>query len=356
MLIAEPKYSVGQITDANRILFPDAFDDVSADVLYTYTSRSLEQDIIIRKQLPPPSAFGFRGTNILLGVMTEFINPPAPRRTSKLITVTEPLAVQRALVELPDEEIGLGSMRIVRGKAFSLGSDPDPIPVMKSWQVLEGRHFLVESTPVSWLAPKLAALPRQAGVTSPREPQQFKRLLAAIGNKQSSSAMLASIEYSPVKHDDQPGVVLDYLIVNQALLNVNFASYGKAGFAAVGQESWDWWNTYDFPDYTAAALPDLQWSDYTGGSGVGIVVSNAPAVGSHALIEDPMHGNFVYGSNSARLTVTITNLPDNVYDLLVYAPRTPANGTPVVELKRAGRSLWTKNLSQWGNGWHSPVW
>ena len=97
-------------------------------------------------------------------------------------------------------------------------------------------------------------------------------------------------------------------VVNQALLNVNFASYNKAGPAAIGQESWDYWNTYDFPEYSSAALSDLQWSDYSGGSDVGIVVSNAPGVGSHSLIEDGMYNAFVYGSTSARLTVTITNL------------------------------------------------
>ena len=227
---------------------------------------------------------------------------------------------------------------------------------MKSWQVLERRQFFVESTPLNWIAPKLAALPRYAGIMPPREPQTLKQLLAAVSRKSPSSGTLASIGYSATKPDDQPGVVLDYLIVNQALLNVNFADYNKAGFAALGQESWDLWNVYDFPDYTSAALTDLQWSDYSGGSGVGIVVSNAPVVGNYSLIEDPMYGHFVYGSNSARLTVTITNLPANVYDLLVYAPRTPVNGSPVVELKRAGTTLWTKNLTQWGSGWHSPAW
>jgi len=357
VLIAEPKYSVGQITDDNRILFPNAFDDASGDVLYTYTSRSLEQDVIFRKQLPPPADLGLKGTNIFLGVMTEFINPPPPQRKSKPVTALAPLsAAGTPPVQLADEEIGLGSMRIVRGKAFSLGNDPQPIPVTKSWQVIEGRQFLVEATQLSWIAPKLAALPRYAGESLRREPQELKQLLAASGREMKPSKLLASIERASARHDAQPGVVLDYLIVNQALLNVNFASYGKAGFAAVGQDGSDFWNVYDFPDYSYAALSDLQWSDYSGGSGVGLVVTNAPGVGSHSLIEDGMYGAFVYGSNSARLTVTITNLPSNVYDVLVYAPRTPANGSPAVELKRAGTTLWTKNLTQWGNGWHSPVW
>ncbi|HEX5221657.1 MAG TPA: hypothetical protein VFZ59_18985, partial [Verrucomicrobiae bacterium] len=194
----------------------------------------------------------------------------------------------------------------------------------------------------------------------------LKQLLAAASRNAEREARSSTpgagvlpgqmVAVSTVKHDDEPGVVLDYLIVNQALLNVNFASYNKAGPAAIGQESWDYWNTYDFREYSSAALSDLQWSDYSGGSDVGIVVSNAPGVGSHSLIEDGMYNAFVYGSTSARLTVTITNLPANVYDLLVYAPRTPVNGSPVVELKRDGTTLWIKNLSPWGSGWHSPVW
>jgi hypothetical protein len=356
VLIAEPKSRVGEVLYPNRIAFRDALDTVSADVVYTYTRSSLEQDLVLRSQLPSPGELGLDGENIHLAIFTEFLDPPEPRLTAQWIEMADPLApLGTPSARITDEVIRFGSMRIVEGKAFSLGEAGEPVPVYKRWQAVEGRSFLIEATPLKWIAARLAALPRYAGPLPSRTVTQLPRLLAGLRRADAATPSLARMERSAWKLEDEPGLVLDYLIVNQALLNVDFAGGLKSGPAAVGQCEDDWWNVYYFPGESAAALTDLEWSDRTP-SEIGLAVSNAPEWGYHTAIADFMYYSFVLGTNSARLIVTITNLPADVYDVLVYAPRATANGAPVVELKRGGASLWVKNLTQWGGGWMSPIW
>lgn len=356
VLIAELQSRVGEVVYPNRVAYRDALDTARADVVYTYTRSSLEQDVVLRAQLPSPGELGLAGEDIHLAVMTEFVDAPAPRRTVQGLTVADPLAPAGSPpVVLADETLGFGSLRIVAGKAFSVGESGTPVPVYKRWEVIEGRSFLIEATPWRWVAARLAALPPYAGVPGRRAVMDLTRLLAGLRGGGEPAPLLARMERSLWRVEDEPGLVLDYLMVNQALLNVNFANATKYGEAAVGQYGNDTWNVYDFPGETEAALTGLCWSDWTV-SAIGLVVSNAPATGQHPVIGDPMYGSCVLGTNHARLTVTLTNLPADVYDVLVYAPRATANGVPVVELKRAGVSLWVKSLTQWGTGWRSPLW
>jgi len=48
----------GQIVGSNQVVYADAFTGVSADVRYTYTRAGLEQDILLRAQLPRPESYG----------------------------------------------------------------------------------------------------------------------------------------------------------------------------------------------------------------------------------------------------------------------------------------------------------
>ena len=50
--------STGQLVGTNRVLYPNAFDGVSADVLYTYKRGGFEQDVILKRQPPTPESFG----------------------------------------------------------------------------------------------------------------------------------------------------------------------------------------------------------------------------------------------------------------------------------------------------------
>jgi hypothetical protein len=85
--------------------------------------------------------------------------------------------------------------------------------------------------------------------------------------------------------ETEPGVVLDYLIVNTPLLNVEFVYAGKFGLAAAGYDPYDYWNPYSFEGYSVGWLSDLYWSDWNQSS-VGLVVSNAPGVGLNSFCLD----------------------------------------------------------------------
>ena len=55
VVIAETKSSLGQILPSKtQVLYADGFAGVKADVRYTYTAAGLEQDVILREQLPAP--------------------------------------------------------------------------------------------------------------------------------------------------------------------------------------------------------------------------------------------------------------------------------------------------------------
>ena len=66
VMIAELQDSIGQLLQSlNQVLYTNAFTDFQADIRYEYRIGGFEQDIILRQQPPPPSAYG--------------LNPQVPR-------------------------------------------------------------------------------------------------------------------------------------------------------------------------------------------------------------------------------------------------------------------------------------
>ena len=82
VLIAELKHSVGQLVAPNQVIYPDAFTDFKADLLYTYTKAGFEQFIILQEQPLTPESYGLNPATARLQVLTEFLNPPQPMVTS----------------------------------------------------------------------------------------------------------------------------------------------------------------------------------------------------------------------------------------------------------------------------------
>jgi len=153
-----------------------------------------------------------------------------------------------------------------------------------------------------------------------------------------------------------PGGALMSLTVGYPILNVDFADTTKTGFAAIGQDANDYWNPYVMPYVWLGTLQNLLWSDQSP-SPVDLTVANAPGQWGSLLCVDPMYASYIYRYPwSGNITVTIGELPADTYDLYVYATRASDDGAPVVELKRAGVSLWTKGTTLWGNNWYSTYW
>ena len=101
VLIAELKDSIGVVSGNNQVIYPDAFTDFKADLVYTYTKGGFEQDVVLREQPPTPESFGLNPDTARLQVLTEFFNPPQPAMQSTAIP-------PQAGVALTDHNLGFG--------------------------------------------------------------------------------------------------------------------------------------------------------------------------------------------------------------------------------------------------------
>lgn len=225
IIFAELKDSVGQLIASNKVLYADAFTEMQADVIYTYTKAGLEQDVVLRQQPPDPSLFGLNYETTRLQVYTEFLNPPEPTARQKV-----KWGWKKALV---DVSLDFGAMKIGRGKAFLFGDNSGRdkgVDVEKHWREIDGRTFLVEETALRSLTAHLSMLPKPSppqnspgGPSTPnssgkknasnqapvRQASAKLKLPAPKAERErTGSITVASLPPS------QKGLVLDYLILN----------------------------------------------------------------------------------------------------------------------------------------------
>ncbi len=135
VLLAEVKESDGQLVGDNVVVYPDAFTDFRADVRYTYTRAGFEQDVVLRENPPAPQDFGLNPATTRLQVLTEFVEAATPQK------------ITSQAGGLSDQTLGFGTMNIGMGKAFSVdakGVSGEDIPVLKQWNILNERSFLIE--------------------------------------------------------------------------------------------------------------------------------------------------------------------------------------------------------------------
>jgi len=216
VLIAELTNSVGYLVGSNQVIYPDAFTDFKADLRYTYTKAGIEQDVVLREQLPGPESYGLNPATARLQVLTEFFNPPQP-------AVTATMLPQSAGTGLTDENLNFGTMRMGRGKAFLIGNSAKATPVSKSWQRLEGRTFLVEELPLQKIAAQLEQLPMPANASTAANPAQSvlhkvsaTRLLTPVRMVQTGTN---TIQLAKADFKSQPGLVLDYVTINSTIFD-----------------------------------------------------------------------------------------------------------------------------------------
>lgn len=109
------------------------------------------------------------------------------------------------------------------------------------------------------------------------------------------------------------------------LLDVDFGAgpgpSAKAGLAATGHTTNDFWNFYTRDDgqgnwRTFGALTNLKQADGTP-TGVGLTVANAPGAWGNGS-SDPMYHDYIYPFDGGNVTVAVTNLPAGQYDIYVY--------------------------------------
>jgi hypothetical protein len=220
VLIAELTNSVGELINSNQIIYANAFVGIDADLLYTYRKGGFEQDVVFREQPPTPEEFGMNSTNSRLQMLTEFLNPPSPMQKATSIKTVD---------GLQDATLIFGQMKMIRGKAFSVGpsspqNDLRQIPVYKSWVKVNNRDLLIEQTPYRRIGAQLSYLPANtisfaSSANSILHRLSTKRLLplARITQESTNRMQLAMANIGHLR-----GVVLDYVTLDSAEDNYTF--------------------------------------------------------------------------------------------------------------------------------------
>jgi hypothetical protein len=223
VLIALLTNSVGVVAGYNQVIYPNAFDGMSADVRYTYLKAGFEQDVVLEGRPPTPDSLGLNPQTARLQVITEFFSPPAPLQASS------PANPQDGL---QDTTLTFGQMKLIQGKAFAFPQTQNFVtqtPTYKRWLQLQGGTFLVEEVPYQRVSSQLQALPATASIPVPSPGSVLYKvsstlllppaypLKAAVGGGKSKLSRLASADF-----DRKPGVVLDYVAVNSGITNYTF--------------------------------------------------------------------------------------------------------------------------------------
>ncbi len=201
--------SVGQIISSNQVLYPNAFGSLPADLLYTYTKEGLEQDIILRKQPQVPESYGFSRQKCRVQMLTEFFDLADPE-------VLNSVPDQRA--GLSDSTLQFGQMRMVRGRAFSIGGSlqltTEPVSVYKSWQHFDGHKILVEELPYSRIESQLNKLTMAKVNGNAADRLASKALLAKrlVPTDKSLHPNKSLVKLAQNNYVGRGGVVLDYIL------------------------------------------------------------------------------------------------------------------------------------------------
>jgi hypothetical protein len=161
--IAQLKDVGGRIINPRETLYEDAFtgfgqnSGLHAHILYHYSLRGMEQDVIVSDQIVLPAGFSPATTEIQ--IWTEFFDAPNPQQH------------QRMLDGVPDLTLQFGKMRIMPGRAFSIEGAPGwSSPVAKQWVQVGTRRFLVERLKWQAIQPAMRPLPLPKGQASVKAP------------------------------------------------------------------------------------------------------------------------------------------------------------------------------------------
>ncbi len=234
--LATTHRSVGELLEPNQIIYRDAFDNIHADVLYTFRTSGLEQDIIFRENPPAPELFGLLPESTKLEVMSEFYEAPNPgKRVSTLDEVTDPqLRQQMAEPDWIDEELNFGNVILPRGKAFSVASanqnqvipTEKSSPVGKRWINNGSRSALIESVDYYNVRSILETLPdavspddldqEDAGAMfqlNQKFPKTASRILPELNASSTAALPKDAIRVASYSPYSEPGFVLDYTTV-----------------------------------------------------------------------------------------------------------------------------------------------
>jgi hypothetical protein len=81
--IANLKDCVGEVS-GNSVIYRNAFDSISADIIYIYKRGSFEQNVLLKEALPDPTQppWNMDPSTVRVEISTEFIGPPQAEVTT----------------------------------------------------------------------------------------------------------------------------------------------------------------------------------------------------------------------------------------------------------------------------------
>ena len=231
-LTAPLREAPGEI-HGNQVIYANAFENLRADVRLTYRTSGFEQDVIFREQ-PQIEARGLTAARTRIEVWTEFFSPDQPKIDTAIVYLEKNAITRQGVAEpdVTDDSLDFGAMLITEGSAFPVSESPflgdnKTVRVSKAWvQNPEGRTFLVESISYTELEPLLKALPVAVvdvgkagakfweGFVSIGRQANMANFAAGLFNNRASLTRKGVLQVAARQPHADPGVVIDYLIVN----------------------------------------------------------------------------------------------------------------------------------------------
>ncbi len=354
--------------DTTRLWCRDAFDGLRADIRYSYGLGFFEQDVILREQVALPDGMDLGSAK--MEIWTEVFDFPKFQLTQKSIQLRTDAALVQSHGDLRDSDsrFTFGHFSIIEGKAYPANilklSSKDRLPIAKQWKEMENRYFLVETIDYLGLKRNLDGLPMASRMPLGYMAANQSLMPAPIAtDTPRASNPKVFISKTPTTVLSEPGVVLDYVLVYDDLININFGGGAKTGGAAVVKTDTDYWNVYYYPYQTYASMPNLLKYNALP-SGVSLELWNAPGVWGNQT-GDPMFDSYIYPWNASPITVRLSNLPAGRYYLYLYGHGAADNqhgsftvtdsaGTRNPQVTAVG-NLWQKEIYFWQERCHYVV-
>jgi len=140
VLIAPLQDSMGALVATNDLVYPNAFQGVSADLEYIYTRGGLAQNVLI-KELPSPSNYGLVPESTVLQLITAFLSGPEPQKT----TVNREGEAFDDILDFGSMQVGIGKAVFVQGQNAIQSAGA----VDKHWLQTNQTDYLLEEVPYS---------------------------------------------------------------------------------------------------------------------------------------------------------------------------------------------------------------
>lgn len=205
-ILAVVKETEGEFFPPSSVIYRNAFDRISADVLYTFRSTGVEQDVVLLEALPDPEEFGMLPETTRLRVITEVFEAPAPVRIPYLVAAVEDPG-WRALIAEPDwiaERVDFGAYRLAQSRAFAWledGEGAEDLELSTRWvEDPEGRVALVEEVEYLPLVPFLDRL------AQPEDAPRRQR--AAVAPTLEAQRLMAASAAASSRADREPSALL----------------------------------------------------------------------------------------------------------------------------------------------------